>query len=255
MKKNFLLFFEKIILFLFKLCSRFSRINLSFSSDGEDVLVNKLLSHLEKGVYIDIGSNDPVRHNNTYYFYLKGWRGVLIEPNKSYSRTSKLYRSRDIFLNYGVDAALGEGKKQLDFYEYDNFPDNNHTSKDRARELLNKYNRKHSRVTQCTFASLDSMLSDVEKAGISFHGSSIDYLNVDIEGDELSILEFLFSKDIYPKVISVEQLGLTCVDVEASDVFKLCVNNGYLPYSKGMFSVIYSLKKEFQKSIFSNEFT
>lgn len=34
----------------------------------------------EKGIYIDIGASDPVDCSNTWPFYKRGWRGLLIDP-------------------------------------------------------------------------------------------------------------------------------------------------------------------------------
>jgi FkbM family methyltransferase len=45
----------------------------------EDEILAKLMPGIE-GYYVDIGAWRPVEQSNTWQFYRKGWRGVLIEP-------------------------------------------------------------------------------------------------------------------------------------------------------------------------------
>ncbi len=61
----------------------------SYAQGGEDLLIAGIAGFIglhrpEKDIrltYMDIGANDPVMGNNTYYFYkFGGCRGVLVEP-------------------------------------------------------------------------------------------------------------------------------------------------------------------------------
>src|SRR5580693_625305 len=56
--------------------------HLSFAQQGEDLIAEDLLHwfKISKPTYLDIGANDPIHNNNTYLFYTKGARGVLVEP-------------------------------------------------------------------------------------------------------------------------------------------------------------------------------
>ena len=61
----------------------FRKMNVSFSVSGEDILLSQLLKKnptLDNS-YIDIGCHDPIIRSNSYYFYLRGWRGICIDPN------------------------------------------------------------------------------------------------------------------------------------------------------------------------------
>ncbi|WP_236263975.1 hypothetical protein, partial [Dysgonomonas sp. Marseille-P4677] len=49
--------------------------NISFSQEGEDLVINRFLENKPMGFYIDIGAHHPLRFSNTYKFYLKGWYG------------------------------------------------------------------------------------------------------------------------------------------------------------------------------------
>jgi glycosyltransferase involved in cell wall biosynthesis len=62
---------------------------ISYSQCGEDIIIDFLLTWLKikNPTYLDIGANDPVKLSNTYYFYKKGSRGVLIEPDSIFGQS------------------------------------------------------------------------------------------------------------------------------------------------------------------------
>ena len=79
-------------------------ISFSFSSDGEDYVLSKILGGIKNGNYIDIGANHPILHSNTFSFYLRGWRGVCVDPIPSLVNKFRFYRSDDVFLSAGLDS-------------------------------------------------------------------------------------------------------------------------------------------------------
>jgi hypothetical protein len=65
-----------------------------FSQHGEEEIISKYLS-VDRGVYIDIGSGDPVEISNTYALYKIGWRGILVEPFIRYHEAIRDKRPED----------------------------------------------------------------------------------------------------------------------------------------------------------------
>lgn len=60
----------------------YKRYNISFSQGGgDDIQLYKLLKATNPGVYVDIGCWHPVKASNTYFFNLRGWKGICIDPN------------------------------------------------------------------------------------------------------------------------------------------------------------------------------
>ena len=80
----------------------------SFAQSGEGIITGFLFDYLgiENVSYLDIGAYDPMLINNTYYFYKKGHRGVLVEPNVTLCEKLESVRPEDTTLaaGIGVDA-------------------------------------------------------------------------------------------------------------------------------------------------------
>src|SRR5215470_302661 len=56
---------------------------ITYSQFGEDLIISDLFNKLsiDRVSYLDIGANNPSFVSNTYLFYERGFRGVLVEPN------------------------------------------------------------------------------------------------------------------------------------------------------------------------------
>ena len=78
----------------------------SYSQHKEDVyILNQLKDiNLEKGIYVDVGANQPTRLSNTFLFYKQKYYGIVIEPNSSIEPLFRIFRPKDIFLNVGAGA-------------------------------------------------------------------------------------------------------------------------------------------------------
>jgi FkbM family methyltransferase len=84
-------------------------VDIKYSQDNEEDIIMRYLPKVVKGKYIDIGCAGTDL-SNTYYFYQKGWRGIIIDPGleyrESYGWGSK--RSEDIFLPIAITDYDGE---------------------------------------------------------------------------------------------------------------------------------------------------
>ena len=80
---------------------------LMFSQEGEDGILRRLFEKQDSGFYIDVGAHHPQRFSNTYFFYLRGWRGINIEPNPDSLKKFNHLRPRDINLEIGVASKKG----------------------------------------------------------------------------------------------------------------------------------------------------
>jgi FkbM family methyltransferase len=87
----------------------------SYSQSGEDVIVQELLPELSSSdfIYIEVGANQPTQISNTYLFYRKGFRGIVVEPNHEMSALLRRFRPKDIHLEIGCSGFSGIGKFKI----------------------------------------------------------------------------------------------------------------------------------------------
>jgi FkbM family methyltransferase len=85
---------------------------ISFAADGEDILLDRVFQG-QTGTFVDIGARHPRSKNKTFYFYLRGWRGVNIEPASGARDCFESVRPGDFNLAYAISDTSGE----LSFFE------------------------------------------------------------------------------------------------------------------------------------------
>ena len=164
---------------------------ISYSQNGEDVILERIFADKKLGFYIDIGASHPENLSVTKHFYDKGWRGINIDPLKNCMDTFVQSRSRDINLNIAIDAEAG----LLDFYEITDYPELS-TFSPQAANILSKsgYKVECYPVERITGSEL------FEKY---VHGP-VDFLKIDVEGRELSVIKSIDFKLYRPKVLVIE---------------------------------------------------
>lgn len=164
----------------------------SFSQAQEDLLIEQTIGVKRAGFYIDIGAYDPHELSNTKHFYLKGWTGINVEPNKLCHARFVTDRPRDLNLNVGVGLQPGN----LTFYTID--PATLSTfSEANARESEKSGGRIVSReqIEVITLANIfQSHVGDKE----------VDFMTVDAEGLDVSVLEGNDWNRWRPKAICIE---------------------------------------------------
>src|SRR5579859_5417889 len=82
--------------------------SLSFSQEGEDLVLARMFDTRSGGFYVDVGAHHPTRFSNTYRFYLRGWRGINIDPGASFGAEFARHRPRDVNLNWAIGTPEGE---------------------------------------------------------------------------------------------------------------------------------------------------
>ena len=232
--------FVKFYYFCVKQLCKLIGLSFSFSSDGEDVILMKYLCRIKNGNYFDIGSHQPVKHSNTFLFYLTGWKGVCIDPLPNLKSKYRFIRRRDKFINAGVIGSRSKSQKKLNFFYYKNNRDNSTFDPARVKELSSKFGREPSSIIDIPTLNVADILSSSEEIiGVS---KEINFLNLDIEGFEIDILNDLFSCKVYPWIICVEELGKVAETLKNGEIHRLMTNNGYILGSRTFLSSIYILK-------------
>lgn len=203
-------------------------IKRSFSQNGEDLIIHKILKNKKRGFYVDIGTNDPVRFNNTKHFSLTGWRGINIEPDVNCFLRIKKDRSRDINLNIGVS----DTTSKLTFYKF--IPDTLSTFSKKDAIKYKKMGYILASQKQIDVKPLSLILNKYLK------GKQIDLMSIDTEGyDEKVLLSNNWIK-YRPKVICVESVEHTfkCFGKDTG-LKKIFAKHGYKKYLDNGVNCIY----------------
>ncbi len=163
-----------------------------FSRDGISQKLESYLPHRD-GYYVELGANDGAHESNSYYFELKkGWRGTLIEPSPKQFHSCALLRGKNnrVFCNACVPFDYSDKYVEM---RYANAMT---TSESLPSDIPDKeefYQRslKWMQPGELPFAfgavaaTLTSLLEKAEAPNL------MDFLSLDVEGAESSVLDGL----------------------------------------------------------------
>ena len=88
--------------------------NKSYSISYVDLVVNRIFSKIKKGIYVDLGCNHPIKFNNTYLLYKRGWTGINIDSDEKSIKEFNKLRNKDININ----AIVSSENKSIKYYFY-----------------------------------------------------------------------------------------------------------------------------------------
>ena len=195
-----------------------------YSYGGIDNLIQQIFKFQENGIYIDIGCGHPIKNNNTYLLNKKGWSGINIDLDIDNIELFKIYRPKDL----NVCAAISDEMKETDLFFY------------HSRSALNTIDKKTANYQKAKVTSIKKIqtttLNNVLDESI-YNSSNIDFLSIDVEGSELSVLKNFNFHKFKPKVIVVEYLDLSLNKLEIknlsiqnamnSEIYKLIISKNY----------------------------
>ena len=71
----------------------------SYSQASQDLFYMKALKYKNNGYFLEIGSNDPIKHNNTYLAESRyGWKGIMVEYDTQFLQLYKEHRPNSIHI-------------------------------------------------------------------------------------------------------------------------------------------------------------
>ena len=195
-----------------------------YSFGGIDNLIQQIFKSQKKGIYIDIGCGHPIKNNNTYLLNKKGWSGINIDLDIDNIELFKIYRPKDL----NICAAISDEIKETDLFFY------------HSRSALNTIDKKTANYQKAKVTSVKKIktitLNNVLDESI-YNSSNIDFLSIDVEGSELSVLKNFNFHKFKPKVIVVEYLDLSLNKLEIknlsiqnamnSEIYKLIISKNY----------------------------
>lgn len=202
----------------------------TFAQYGEDQVFRLLLQPGDRGTYLDVGSHHPTRGSNTYNLYLRGWRGVTVDPNPAFADPCRRYRPGDAHLVEGVAGEAGA----ITYFEFADTVYNT-LSPDRARDL----ERMGIAVVGRRTVRCRPLRAIVEER---LAGRQIDLLSVDCEGLDLEAIASLDLARHRPTVMMVEDFqGFAAFrgGGAPSALSGFLHGNGYRPIAQLAFSALF----------------
>lgn len=163
---------------------------VSYAQNFEDVMLWRALGHIEHGLYIDIGAQDPVVDSVSLTFHEHGWRGIHVEPTPHYAELLRQQRPGDKI----IQAAVGSTKGILPFFEIP------HTGISTADATIADLHRErgfdiHEISVPCI--TLATVFKECQ-------AQEIHWLKIDVEGLEEQVLRSWGAAKARPWIVVVE---------------------------------------------------
>ena len=193
----------------------------SYAMDGEDIAIDLFNKKKNNGFYVDVGAHHPIQRNNTHLLFKKGWEGINIDVNQFSIDLFNFLRPNDLNLQVAVSDKEGD----ILFFYQKKFSQLNTTDKKIAEE--NFQGNFQQRKVKCQ--TIKNILDNSK-----YKNKKIDFLNIDVEGSEMKVLETLNFKIYDPSLICIEILGYRDlspekreVEIKNNRIYKFLVDKGY----------------------------
>ena len=166
--------FKKILLYLNILHKSFISKKNYYSFSGADVLINDIFKKQESGFYLDIGCQHPIKNNNTYKLFKKGWKGVNIDLDQDNINLFNLSRPNDLNICTAVSSSIEE----VDLFFYHKKSPINTIEK----KVSNFQNARIKEIKKIKTNTLNNIIESSE-----YNNKKFDLMSVDVEGHELDV--------------------------------------------------------------------
>lgn len=194
-----------------------SDVRLSYSQEGEDIILERFFEGKKNGFFVDIGAHHPTRFSNTYRFYLKEWRGINIDATPGSMKLFSQLRPEDINIEMGVTDKEGE----LNYYLF-NEPALNTFSETRKEFLMNNTPFKLIKAIKVKTKTLGQILEEN-----ILPNKQIDFLTIDIEGLDFEILKTNNWNKFKPTLILIEDINGSLESISQSKLHNYLHPLGY----------------------------
>ena len=197
----------------------------SYSISNVDLIIDRLFSNVDRGYYIDVGCNHPIKYNNTYLLHKRGWSGINIDLDKtSIDQFNKLRKN-----DHNVQALVGsfdDEEKEIYFYH------ERSAINTLSKKLAEKRSTKPREIIKKKTISLNKIIENSR-----YKNKKINVMSIDIENHEYEVLKnFSFNK-YKVDVIVTELHDITQKNLEiynqsidfiiSTNLYKLLIQNNY----------------------------
>ena len=208
----------KFFYFYFQFLKAKFKPRLAYSHWGIDLIITKLLNSKNKGIYIDVGCHHPFLNNHSYLLYKSGWEGINIDIDYNSIDMFNFFRKSDV----NIQTAVTDHKGEVDLFFYHNRAAKNTISKEFGSDA-----KEQKKINS------DTLNNIIENS--KFKNSKIDFVSIDVEGNEMNVLNGFDLKKYKPKLILLEFIlpnkkefyEKDINEITNSEVYKFLIKNEY----------------------------
>ena len=196
----------------------------SYSISNVDLIIDRMFSKINSGVYIDIGCNHPIKFNNTYLLHKRGWSGINIDLDKTSINEFNKLRPKD----YNIQAVVSNNESTKEIFYYHERSSINTLSED----LADSREEKPKKIISEKTVTLNKIIEESP-----FRDKKINLISIDIENYEYEALRnFNFNKYdvdvIVSEITDISQPSLEIYNqsidyIINSKIYKLLIENNY----------------------------
>ncbi len=199
----------------------------SYSISNVDLIIDRMFSKINNGIFIDLGCNHPIKFNNTYLLYKRGWRGINIDLDKKSIDEFNQIRNEDHNVQSLISATKGQ-EKEIFFYH-------TRSAINTVSDELISYRKTDKEKVQIIKQKTDTLENIIDQS--PYKNKKINLLSIDIENHEYEALKN-FNFERYPFdviIIEIHDLNQKSLEiynqsiefVTNSEIYKLLEKNKY----------------------------
>ncbi len=184
---------------------------MSYSMEGEDLIIQDYLKNINNGFYVDAGCYHPLHLSNTYLLHKRNWSGINIDVSQFSIDLFNFLRPNDLNIN----SAVSNTDSEVTIYFQKKISQLTTIYKEISKERMQGKIQEKNIKSQ----KLNTILNKSK-----FINRKIDFLNIDLEGADYEALQSLDFDTYRPKVICIE---INDKDIIGSDIFNFLNNLKY----------------------------
>jgi FkbM family methyltransferase len=169
---------------------------ISYAQNLEDFHLWLALGNEADGFYVDVGGGHPIADNVSLWFYERGWRGVVVEPQPVLAQLYANVRPRDIV----YEGLVGDRVGVAELHTFPRLHGLSTTVTDNAEASM-----AHGDIYHTVSKPMLTLASLFERHAVS----QIDFLKIDVEGAEADVLAGNDWARFRPKIVVVESIDPT----------------------------------------------